>query len=91
MIDRLAVVAVLFSLAACAPAPAAETPPLPVVALANPASVACVEGGGKLEIAEGPGGQFGVCIIKDGRRCEEWALFREHRCVAPTAPAPRRP
>lgn len=89
MIGRLSAVATLFALGACAPAP--EAPPKPIVALANPASVACVEGGGKLEIAEGTGGQFGVCIIKDGRRCEEWALFREHRCVAPTAPAPRRP
>lgn len=46
-------------------------------ALANPASVHCVNLGGTLEIRTGPGGgQYGVCIFEDNRQCEEWALFR---------------
>lgn len=46
-------------------------------ALANPASVHCVNLGGTLEIRTGPGGgQYGVCLFEDNRQCEEWALFR---------------
>ena len=44
--------------------------------IANPASVNCIDKGGKLEIMDGKGGQFGVCIFKDGSRCEEWSFFR---------------
>lgn len=47
-----------------------------VSALPNPASVNCVEKGNKLEIREGTGGQYGVCIFPDGKECEEWAYFR---------------
>ena len=45
-------------------------------ALANPASVFCVQSGGKSEIRNGPRGQYGVCILPDGRMVEEWAYFR---------------
>jgi putative hemolysin len=45
-------------------------------ALANPASVNCIEQGGKLEIRESKLGQYGVCIFEDNRQCEEWALLR---------------
>ena len=31
------------------------------------------------------GGEYGVCVFDDGRQCEEWALFRDKRCVAPKA------
>lgn len=51
--------------------------------IANPASTNCIEAGGSLEIAEGAGGQAGYCHLKDGRVCEEWALFRDGTCVAP--------
>jgi putative hemolysin len=45
--------------------------------LANPASVYCIEQGGKLEIRTGAdGGEFGVCLFDEGRECEEWAMFR---------------
>ena len=44
--------------------------------LANPASVYCIEHGGKLEIrTDASGGQYGICI-KDGKECDEWAYFR---------------
>ena len=54
------------------------------VAIANPASVACVKRGGRSEIRTAPdGGQIGYCHLRDGRVCEEWALFRDRRCVPP--------
>jgi uncharacterized protein len=46
-------------------------------ALANPASVFCVQSGGKSEIRKGPRGQYGVCRLPDGRVVEEWAYYRE--------------
>jgi putative hemolysin len=45
-------------------------------ALANPASVFCVQSGGKSEIRKGAGGQYGVCRLPDGRVVDEWAYFR---------------
>ncbi|MGL4290136.1 MAG: putative hemolysin [Phreatobacter sp.] len=64
-------------LAAPASAPA-------TVGLANPASVHCSQLGGRLEIVTATGGgQVGMCHLPDGRICEEWALFRDKRCVPP--------
>lgn len=41
--------------------------------IANPASVYCIENGGKLEIREdGNKNQYGICIFPDGKECEEW-------------------
>jgi len=45
-------------------------------ALANPASVFCVQSGGKSEIRKGACGQYGVCRLPDGRVVDEWAYFR---------------
>lgn len=45
--------------------------------IANPASVNCVQKGGKLEIrTAADGGQVGYCIFPDGSSCEEWQYFR---------------
>lgn len=45
--------------------------------LANPASVNCVQQGGRLTIERRPdGGEFGVCVFADNYQCEEWALLR---------------
>jgi putative hemolysin len=45
--------------------------------IANPASVYCEQQGGKLEIiTAGDGSQSGMCTLKNGIRCEEWAYFR---------------
>jgi putative hemolysin len=45
--------------------------------MANPASIYCLEKGGKLDINKrNDGGEYGVCIFEDNRQCEEWALFR---------------
>lgn len=70
---------------ACAPAPEVE-PSSQAVGMANPASVNCQREGGKSEIRrDAQGGEYGVCVFEDGRQCEEWALFRDKRCVAPQA------
>lgn len=45
--------------------------------LANPASVFCVNNGGRLDIrTNASGGQTGYCIFKDNSECEEWAYSR---------------
>jgi putative hemolysin len=46
------------------------------VAYANPASVACVDAGGKLIFKDTKQGEFGMCKLPSGKVCEEWALFR---------------
>lgn len=43
--------------------------------LANPAAVFCVKSGGKSEVRKGPRGEYGVCILPDGRVVEEWTYF----------------
>lgn len=51
------------------------------VAIANPASVACVNSGGRLEIKTlANGSQIGMCHTRDGRTCEEWALYHNGIC-----------
>ena len=48
------------------------------VGIANPASTNCINKGGILKIQKGGGGgEYGICVFKDNRQCEEWALFRE--------------
>jgi putative hemolysin len=51
----------------------------PALALPNPASVFCVKSGGKSEIRNGPGGQYGVCRLRNGRVVNEWTYFRRMR------------
>ncbi|QNK00455.1 putative hemolysin [Dyella telluris] len=77
---------IAFALAVCAcsstPVPPPDNPPS--VGMANPASVACVNQGGKLDLRKDEAGNVtGICVFADGRQCEEWALFRDHQCVAP--------
>lgn len=57
--------------------------------MANPASVNCINNGGKLEIVTAAdGSQSGICTFADGSSCEEWAYFRgecppfRHTCTA---------
>lgn len=57
----------------------------PAHALPNPASVFCVQSGGKSEIRNGKNGQYGVCRLPDGRVVDEWAFFRAMKAK----PAPR--
>lgn len=45
--------------------------------IANPASLNCLQKGGRLEIRiTADGSQYGACIFSDGSECEEWAFFR---------------
>ncbi|MFT4098109.1 MAG: DUF333 domain-containing protein [Rhodoblastus sp.] len=54
--------------------------PLPIQrVIANPASVYCVQRGGKLEIVTTKKGQIGICVLPNGRRIEEWKFFRASR------------
>lgn len=48
----------------------------PALKIANPASVFCVEQGGKLSILDTKEGQTGYCTFDDKSECEEWAFFR---------------
>lgn len=48
----------------------------PVAKMANPASVFCIEQGGKIEIRKTASGEVGYCHLPDGRVVEEWAFFR---------------
>lgn len=53
------------------------------IGMANPASLHCLNAGGKLEIRTGSsGGQYGVCHMPDGNSCEEWSFFRTGQCTA---------
>jgi predicted secreted protein/putative hemolysin len=62
------------------------TPPVTTPAqpgMPNPASVACVNAGGSLEIKrDASGGEYGMCTFKNGTSCEEWALFHGEGCRA---------
>ena len=56
------------------------------VGMANPASVHCSEIGGRLVIRKDrAGNEYGFCRLPKGRLCEEWALFRDNKCVGPKA------
>ncbi|MBZ9810211.1 DUF333 domain-containing protein [Mesorhizobium sp. BR1-1-9] len=56
------------------------------VGMANPASVHCAQIGGRLTIRKDKAGnQYGFCDLPNGRLCEEWALFRDNKCVGPKA------
>lgn len=49
----------------------------PKAGLANPASVFCVDKGGRINITtDASGGQVGICIFSDGSQCEEWAFYQ---------------
>ncbi|TPN22331.1 DUF333 domain-containing protein [Mesorhizobium sp. B2-3-3] len=54
------------------------------VGMANPASVHCGEVGGRLAMRKDKAGnEYGFCRLPNGRLCEEWALFRDNKCVGP--------
>ncbi|UVK51233.1 DUF333 domain-containing protein [Mesorhizobium sp. AR02] len=78
----LAIALALISLMPVAAGAAAQKP----VGMANPASVHCSEIGGRLVIRKDKAGnEYGFCRLPKGRLCEEWALFRDNKCVGPKA------
>jgi putative hemolysin len=61
------------------PVLATATPvtPTSLAALTDPASLYCIEKGGRLEIrSSGNSGHIGVCILDDGTLCEQWSFYR---------------
>jgi len=44
--------------------------------IANPATVNCIENGGKSSIVDRTEGQIGMCKFPNGTVCEEWAYFK---------------
>ncbi|MBZ9699294.1 MULTISPECIES: DUF333 domain-containing protein [unclassified Mesorhizobium] len=60
----------------------AHTAPQKPVGMSNPASVHCGEIGGRLMIKKDKAGnEYGFCRLPNRRLCEEWALFRDNKCV----------
>lgn len=71
--------------AGCTQTASTEQKPTATAGMPNPASVACVEKGGTLEIKkDATGGEYGMCTFANGTSCEEWALFRGEGCKAHT-------
>lgn len=70
--------------------PTFEITPAPASAgIANPASEACVKGGGNIEIRNTTdGSEYGMCVFANGTTCEEWALFRGEGCIANITASP---
>jgi hypothetical protein len=64
-------------LAACAE----PTRTLPQVGLANPASVYCVQQGGRVEIRRDQTGETGYCRLPNGKLVEEQAFFGAGQAV----------
>lgn len=55
------------------------TRPVAAASLANPASQYCISIGGKLKMVRSRNGSVRAdCILKNGRRIDEWALYRAH-------------
>lgn len=44
----------------------------------NPAAQNCIDKGGSIEMKISPGQEFGVCVFKDGSRCENWRFLSGH-------------
>jgi putative hemolysin len=66
----------MFVLAGCQSAPSNPADDGQGAKIANPASVNCVDNGGRIEMRTNKLGQYGVCLFEDNRQCEEWALLR---------------
>ena len=47
-----------------------------LVAMANPAAVACKEAGGTISKIYTDKGEQGMCTLPSGAECEEWAFFK---------------
>ena len=68
-------------LAGCSQVPSAKTQ------MANPASVACIQAGGRLEMVRQPQGEHGMCHLPSGDVCDEWAFFRHQPATGRCPPA----
>lgn len=60
----------------------AQTDEPPAVGMANPASVFCLEQGGKLiPKKDKNGGEYALCHLPDGQIIEEWIYFHQFHKV----------
>jgi len=53
--------------------------PQPVIntQIANPSATYCIQQGHKYESRkQSDGGEYGVCVFKNGSECEAWAYFK---------------
>lgn len=81
-VSRLALSLVALSLT---PIDVGAAPPKQI-GMANPASVHCGEIGGRFVARKDKAGNaYGFCRLPNGRLCEEWALFRDNKCIGPKA------
>lgn len=63
-------------LAGCAQQQPDAPPPPKQIGMANPASVYCVEKGGKLIAQKSAQGESNLCQLPGGERVDEWTLWR---------------
>lgn len=58
----------------------------PRMRLVNPSAEFCVQRlGGSFEIEREPAGERGICVLRDGRRMDAWALYRAYHREAPAS------
>ncbi|MCP1659506.1 putative hemolysin [Neisseria perflava] len=70
--------AVIAALSACTAAPEAKQEEPQAIGMANPASVFCVEQGGKLVAKKDTqGNEYAMCHLPDGKIVEEWDYYRQ--------------
>lgn len=69
---NLAILAALL-VSACGPSRIERAQPM----VENPASVNCIQRGGRLVIRQAGGGQKGYCMLPDGRSLDIWEYFRQ--------------
>jgi len=67
-----------------------------LVAMANPAAVACKEAGGQISKIYTDKGEQGMCTLPSGVVCEEWAFFKgmcgqDKPSATPSASEPLKP
>ena len=75
----LTTVATSVLLSACATKTEAPKASESMVGLANPASVFCLNQGGKSERrTDSNGGEYALCHLPNGQVVEEWEYFRKH-------------
>jgi len=77
-----ALIGLLFLAAACAKyaepktGTQTETQTNTETQIANPASVFCEAHGGELKMVEDEAGVQGICVLADGKECDEWEYYR---------------
>ena len=84
MKKKSTIAATALALSACASSTSTPSTSVPArVGIANPASVFCIQQGGKLRIVKTPQGEHAMCVLADGREVEEWTYFRQHHSSKP--------